>query len=203
MWAGYLKIPSHLFSETMVCLVQSNWPEILNHMRATHSWPKNSFLLRGNTMQRSEFGLASSNEAGRIGHCFFWVAECNRQPIAFIVVKANCFQLINITRTKDGLKVNKIIVQSIHGPSPSASPLPDGPGRNIKSSLLICHVPSRPQILSPPSIAARDLPLRLPSYKVLSLYKSSLWIAGQGREPPRLSLTSPHTFAAGIITKTT
>jgi hypothetical protein len=66
-----------------------------------------------------------------------------------------------------------------------------------------CGVPSRPQISSPPSMAARDLILRLPSYKVLLLYKSSLWATGRGHEPPRLSLASLHAIAASIIAETT
>ncbi len=59
------------------------------------------------------------------------------------------------------------------------------------------------QILSPPSMVARDWSLRPPPIKVSLLYKSSLYRTGWGLKPPRLSSTSPHSIAAGIISKTT
>jgi hypothetical protein len=56
--------------------------------RESHTFmAKSSFLSRGNTMLRSNLNFPSSKQGDRIAHCFFWVAERNRQPIAF-----DCYQ---------------------------------------------------------------------------------------------------------------
>jgi hypothetical protein len=72
----------YLFRSKMVCVLKNLTRN--SHPCDSHTFMAPKFISEcWNTMQRSKFGLASSNEAGRLGHCFFWVAGRNRQPIAF------------------------------------------------------------------------------------------------------------------------
>jgi len=40
-------------------------------------------------MATPRFGLASSNEAARIAHCFFWLSNAIDNPLPLIDIEAN------------------------------------------------------------------------------------------------------------------
>ena len=63
-----------------VCL--RNFLEILTRMTTTHSWCQKFFSCTREHHVSFKFELAPSNERARIAHCFSWVAERIRHPIA-------------------------------------------------------------------------------------------------------------------------
>ncbi len=147
----------------------------------TFLWLQNSSAWREHHDQ-NEFQIASYLKGMVIHHCFL-IADNRWQSIGLSSWSRQNFNV--------NVKSNMAILQ----------PFPGGfvvAGRSLGQNLEFVAARSslcRPgrQILSAPSMVARDWSLRLPPIEVLWLYKSSLYRTGFGLEPPRLSLTSPHS----------
>ncbi len=181
-----------------VCCIR-NRPKFLIHMIHTFLWLQNSSAWWEHHSQKSLPNCLPPQRHGNLSLFF----NCQR-PLTihwpFILKRLNLFTIHCI----EGLKVNIESNMAVPWPFSDGFVVAGrGLGQNLEvviAWLSSCH-PGH-WILSLPSMLTRDWSLRPPPIKVLPLYKSSLYKTGRGLKPSRLSSTSPHSIATGIIAET-